>query len=189
MHRSTTINAADAISTYIQAKDSNRPQLMKRAFVADCELTMAVKTDAISFPGSAKGLDDITRVLVTDFGDQYTNTRTFCLSRPNSDHPADFRCDWLVGMSARHGGAVRVGCGHYSWRFASDGRVRQLGIDIEVMSVLPVEASRPIMSWFEALPYPWCSHVQAYQSIPSIDGLRPIEFFLKGTDKDIAVVV
>ena len=78
--------ATDAISTYILAKDSNRPQLMKDAFAGDCELEMAVKTDAISFPSSAKGLEEITRVLVTNFGDQYENVRTFCLSRPNSDY-------------------------------------------------------------------------------------------------------
>ena len=61
MNRSTAINAADAISTYILAKDSNRPQLMKHAFAGDCELEMAVKTDAISFPNSAKGLEQITQ--------------------------------------------------------------------------------------------------------------------------------
>ena len=55
MNQSSAINAADAIGTYILAKDSNRPQLMERAFAGDCELEMAVKTDAISFPNSCKG--------------------------------------------------------------------------------------------------------------------------------------
>ena len=181
MNRSTAITATDAISTYILAKDSNRPQLMKRAFAGDCELEMVVNTDAISFPSSARGLEQITQVLVTDFGDQYENIRTFCLSRPTSDYLPHFRCDWLVGMSAKRGGAIRVGCGHYSWQFGpdDDGRVKKLVIDIEVMSVLPVERSGPIIQWLEALPYPWCSHVQADESIPPIEGLRPIECFLK----------
>jgi hypothetical protein len=121
MNRSTAINATDAISTYISAKDGNRPQLMKHAFAEDCELEMAVRTDAISFPSSAKGLEQITQVLVTNFSDQYENIRTFCLSRPNSDYLPHFLCDWLVGMSARQDGAVRVGCGHYDWYFGSDG--------------------------------------------------------------------
>ena len=68
MNRSTAITATDAISTYILAKDSNRPQLMKRAFAGDCELEMVVNTDAISFPSSARGLEQITQVLVTDGG-------------------------------------------------------------------------------------------------------------------------
>ena len=181
MNRSTAINAADAISTYILAKDSNRPQLMKHAFAGDCELEMAVKTDAISFPNSAKGLEQITQILVTNFGDQYENVRTFCLSRPNSEYLPHFRCDWLVGMSARQGGAVRVGCGHYGWHFGADtdGRVKKLVIDIEVMGVLPAEEAEPIMRWLAALPYPWCSNVKAYESIPAIDALQPIESFLR----------
>jgi hypothetical protein len=88
-----TINAADAVSTYIFAKDRNRPQLMKDAFAVDCELEMVVKTDAISFPSSAKGLVQVTEVLVTSFGDQYENVRTFCLSRPSLEYLPHFRCD------------------------------------------------------------------------------------------------
>jgi hypothetical protein len=180
MNRPTAINATDAISTYILAKDGNRPQLMKEAFAGDCELEMAVKTDAISFPSSAKGLEEVTRVLVTNFGDQYENVHTFCLSRPSSDYLPHFHCDWLVGMSAKQEGAIRVGCGRYNWHFSSgdDRRVRKLAIDIEVMCVLSVETSEPIMRWLAALPYPWCSNIQAYRSIPAIEALRPIKSFL-----------
>jgi hypothetical protein len=191
VNRSTTINAIDAISTYIFAKDSNRPELMKHAFAGDCELEMVVKTDAISFPSSAKGLEQITQVLVTNFGDQYENVRTFCLSRPNSDFLPHFRCDWLVGMSARQGGAVRVGCGHYSWQFGSDddGRVKKLVVDIEVMCVLPVEEAEPITQWLAALPYPWCSDIQSCESIPAIDGRRPIDRFLRRMETNKAANV
>ena len=95
MSRSTAVNAVDAISTYILAKDRNRPQLMKDVFAGDCELEMVVRTDAISFPSSARGLEQVTEVLVTKFGDQYENLRTFCLSRPSSEHLPHFHCDWL----------------------------------------------------------------------------------------------
>jgi hypothetical protein len=191
VNRSMAINATDAISTYILAKDSNRPQLMKHVFAGDCELEMAVKTDAISFPSSAKGLESISRVLITNFADQYENVRTFCLSRPHSDYLPHFRCDWLLGMSARQGGAVRVGCGHYSWYFGSDddGRVKKLVIDIEVMCVIPVEESEPIMQWLAALPYPWCSDILACESIPAMDALRPIERFLRRMEMNKAAIV
>ena len=167
-------------------RDSDRPQLMKQVFAGNYELEMAVKTDAISFPSSAKGLESISQVLVTNFAEQYENVRTLCLSRPDSDYLSHFRCDWLVGMSARQGGAVRVGCGHYSWYFGSDddGRVKKLVIDIEVMCVLPVEESEPIMQWLAALPYPWCSDIQARESIPALDALRPIERFLRRMEMD-----
>lgn len=172
--------ATDAISKYILAKDRNHPQLMKGAFAEDCELEMTVNTDAISFPSSAKGLEEVTRVLVTNFADQYANVRTFCLSRPISDYLPHFHCNWLVGMSAKDGGAIRVGCGQYNWHFSpgDDKRVRKLAIDIEVMCVLPAETSEPIMHWLAALPYPWCSIAQAYESIPNIEALRPIKGFL-----------
>lgn len=186
MTPSTQISAADAISTYILAKDCNRPQSMKDAFARDCELEMVVKTDAISFPSAAGGVDQVTEVLVTNFGNQYENVRTFCLSRPISKHLPHFHCAWLVGMSSREGGAVRVGCGHYNWYFGSedDSRVKKLVIDIEVMCVLPVETSAPIMKWLAALPYPWCSNLQACQSIPPIEALRPINHFLAPTERD-----
>ncbi|WP_439375290.1 hypothetical protein [Bradyrhizobium sp. DASA03120] len=142
---------------------------------------MIVKTDAISFPSSAHGLEQVTQVLVTGFGGQYENVRTFCLSRPGSDHLPHVRCDWLVGMSARQGGAVRVGCGRYDWHFSSrDGRVTKLVIGIDVMCVLPAEDTGPIMRWLAALPYPWCSGVQAGRTAPDIDALRPIARFLGG---------
>ncbi|MBR1132443.1 hypothetical protein [Bradyrhizobium iriomotense] len=179
MSRPAAITAADAISTYILAKDGNRPQLMTRAFADDCELEMIVKTDAISFPSAAKGLDQVTQVLVTGFGEQYENVRTFCLSRPGADHLPHLRCDWLVGMSARQGGAVRVGCGRYDWHFGSgDGRVTKLVIEIEAMYLLPAETSESVMRWLAALPYPWCAGVQASAAVPDIDALQPIAHFL-----------
>jgi hypothetical protein len=92
-------------------------------------------------------------------------------------------------MSARQGGAVRVGCGHYSWYFGSDGRVKKLVIDIEVMCVIPVEESEPIMQWLAALPYPWCSDIQACESIPAMDALRPIERFLRRMEMNKAAIV
>ena len=55
-------------------------------------------------------------------------------------------------------------------------------IDIEVMGVLPAGEAEPIMQWLAALPYPWCSNIQALENIPAIDGLRPIEGFLGGRD-------
>ena len=45
---------SDAVSSYILAKDGNRPFLVRRAVAEDAELETVVKTDAISFPSSAK---------------------------------------------------------------------------------------------------------------------------------------
>jgi hypothetical protein len=191
MSRSMPINSAEAISTYILAKDMNRPALMGQAFTQDCELAMVVKTDAIAFPGAARGLEQVTGVLVRNFGDQYENVRTLCLCYPPSERLPHFRCDWLVGMSARANGAVRVGCGHYDWHFDADagGRVNRLAIEIEVMCVLPGETLEPTMRWLGALPYPWCSNIEALQGVPDIGALSPIRRFLEAVGAKNATAV
>jgi len=176
-----SITAAEAISTYIEAKDRNLPQLMKRAFVQECELQMQLLTDAISFPSSAHGLESVTDVLVRNFGSQYENVRTVCLSRPESNRLPQFQCDWLVGMSNKSDGDVRIGCGEYTWDFdaAGDGRVKRLLIKIEFMCVLPAVYQTPVLQWLSAIPYPWSSYGEARAGLPSIDALMPIAQFLR----------
>jgi hypothetical protein len=174
------LKAADAINTYILAKDGNKPSLMEKAFSRDCELEMSVRTDTISFPSAASGTEEITQVLVTKFGDQYENVRTFCLSAPDLDFVPQFSCGWLVGMSSRQDGAVRVGCGMYDWLFDRvDGRVKKLSIDILAMSILPADKLEEVMHWQAHLPYPWCTRTQALKGLPAIDGLAEIANFLK----------
>jgi len=109
----------DAVSTYILAKDGNRPFLIKQAFAEDAVLEIEVKTDAISFPSSAKGLNAIEDILVRRFGNDYENIYTFCLSRPSAADRLHFACHWLVGMSAKSGGQLRVGCGKLLPRYHS----------------------------------------------------------------------
>jgi hypothetical protein len=169
----------DAVSTYIVAKDGNRPWLMTHAFAEDAELEMIVRTDAISFPNAAKGLTQITEILVSRFAMDNENVYTFCLSRPAPSHRDHFLCDWLVGMSTKRDGAVRVGCGRYDWRFGGDNLVTKLTINIETMSVLPGSEQAPVFRWLSALSYPWCSGTQALEAMPSIDGLAAVKSFLQ----------
>ena len=89
-----------AVSTYILAKDGNRPFLMRRVFAEDAELEIVVNTDAISFPSSAKGVSAIEDILVRRFGLDCENVYTFCLSQPSEANRRHFPCHWLVGNSA-----------------------------------------------------------------------------------------
>ncbi|WP_256657422.1 hypothetical protein [Pseudomonas sp. R3-18-08] len=89
-----------AIETYILAKDGNRPHLLRRAFAADAELVMNVKTDEISFPSMVKGLDGLSATLVSQFAQRYENIYTFCLGTPPGNVVV-FRCGWLVCMSTK----------------------------------------------------------------------------------------
>jgi hypothetical protein len=172
---------ADAIRTYILAKDGNRPFLMRHAFAENIELEMVVKTDAISFPSSAKGLSEIEDVLVRRFCAAYENIYTFCLSQPSEIHWRHFPCHWLVGMSARSDGQIRIGCGRYDWYFGAgaDCLVERLVIAIDAMKIFPASDLAASMNWLGGLPYPWCTPDEAVRGVPAIEGFDEIEAYLK----------
>jgi hypothetical protein len=176
MHGHTSATQAEAIMAYVRAKDENRPYLMEHAFDPQATLAMVVKSDAISFPPVAHGRDAITRILVRDFARTYENVRTVCLSSPPRAFETIFSCSWLVGMSAKDGGAVRVGCGLYHWSFRprSPGLAIRLEIVIELMQLLPAETLPAVTSWLFALPYPWCPVQAAFANAPRLDELDPL---------------
>ena len=171
------MNPSQLIGAYIEAKDHNRPALMDQAFAPDAELEMAVNTGAISFPPRAQGIAAITDILVRRFAESFANVHTFCVAAPPPDDALAFSCRWLVGMCETDGGAVRVGCGRYDWRFepgAAGWRVRRLRITIEQMQRLPADRYAPVMNWLIALPYPWCPAPTLVAAAPAIEGLRPV---------------
>ena len=164
---------SDCIAAYIHGKDQNRPHLLADAFASIAAVEIIVNTPAISFPPSVTGLDAITDVLVRRFALTYENVYTFCLSSPPSDDIHAFSCDWLVAMSEKQSGAVRVGCGRYDWRFELDGRclAKRLVITIDVMQKLNPDRVSAVMDWVSALPYPWCPAGVAVKSAPGIADL------------------
>lgn len=173
------ISPADAVETYILAKDGNRPFLMQRAFAANAELEMVVKTDAISFPSTARGVKAIADVLVHRFGIDYENVYTVCLSRPSDADRRNFSCHWLVGMSAKSDGKVRVGAGRYGWTFGWDGLVEKLVITIDVMNMFPATELAATMNWLSRLPYPWCTPGDVLDGMPKAEGFAAIEAYVK----------
>jgi hypothetical protein len=173
------IAPSDAVATYILAKDGNRPFLMSRAFADNAELEMVVKTDAISFPGAAQGVKAIADILVHRFGIDCENVYTFCLSRPSDTEQHRFACHWLVGMSARSDGQVRVGCGRYDWTFGPGGKVEKLVIVIEAMTTFPATELAATMNWLSGLPYPWCTPGEVVKGMPKTEGFAAIEAYIR----------
>ena len=171
----------DIVSSYFLAKDGNKPHLTHRVFTERARLDMAVKTDVISFPAAVRGRSEITEVLVRRFAREFENVYTFGLSLPTSENRRRFPCPWLVGMSAKQDGAVRVGCGRYEWHFANDesGLVNHLVITIDEMDLLPASTLGEVMSWLSALPYPWCTPAEATAAMPQIDILDPVTDYLR----------
>lgn len=172
----------DAIATYFHAKDGNRPFLMRRAFTEDARLEMVVKTDAIAFPATASGLPELEDVLVRRIATDFENVHSFGLRQPSETDRHDFTCPWLVAMSARSDGALRVGSGRYDWRFSPDPgcRVEKLVITIDVMEVLPAAELGAVMGWITALSYPWCRPDEVMQGMPRLGKLASVERYLKG---------
>lgn len=170
----------DAVTSYFLAKDGNRPHLLRRVFVQEAELEMVVKTDAISFPDSARGLDAMEEALVRRFSDEFENVYTFGLSRPTAADRHHFPCYWLVGASAKRKGSVRIGCGRYDWYFAPDERclAERLFITIEMMQVFSDPEADGLMAWLSGLPYPWCRPEEALAAMPNIEGLLEIRRYL-----------
>jgi hypothetical protein len=174
------LTPSEAIQTYLRAKDHNRPHLMTLVFAENAKLEITVDTGAISFPPVTIGVDEITRVLVRDFGQVYENVYTFCLANPPASNADTFACRWIVGMSEKETVAIRLGCGHYAWSFQIDEPhlVDKLGIAIKTMQTLPSECLRPVMDWLSALPYPWCPPSEAVRRMPSLAAMEAIRKFV-----------
>jgi hypothetical protein len=163
------------LRTYFHAKDENRPHLMGKAFAESATLETIVKTAAISFPPVCRGLASITDVLVRKFAQSYENVYSFYLERPQLPSNS-FSCDWLVGMSEKESGRVRVGCGRYDWQFQPEEPhlADRLVITIEAMQVLPLGLFAPVFRWLTELPYPWCSVQTLLATAPAISDLDPV---------------
>jgi len=170
------VTADAVVEAYVRGKDDNRADVAARAFAADARLTVRNATTAVAFPAVTEGRDAIVDVLVTQFGKRYANVRTFCLARPAPD-ATTFSCDWLVGMTGRDDGSVRVGCGSYDWTLvaAPEGGAGELVIAIDAMEVLPPALAPAILRWtMRSLTYPWSSAAEVTDTAPAIEQLAPV---------------
>ena len=161
----------EAISSYVRAKDNNKPHLMSGVFEESANLTMEVKTDKIAFPSETNGLSSITRVLIKDFNQKYNNIYTFCMTNTAfSDREKTF-CKWVVVMTENE--SIRIGFGDYKWIFNND-LVSQLTITIEKMIVLEKNHGKEIFSWTDKQSYPWCDSSDFLKEAPaSVSFLKP----------------
>jgi hypothetical protein len=165
---------------YFHAKDENRPHLLEDVFASNAELVIDNQSANIEFPAFAQGRSAIAGVLVQSFALSYENVYSFYLARPGLGM-REFTCPWLVGMSERSSGHVRVGCGAYEWAFESHPphMASRLVVTIEAMHVLPRTESEGVFTWLRALNYPWSTPEAALQGIPANELLSPIAQFLR----------
>jgi hypothetical protein len=147
------------LEAYVYAKDRCCPELIHDIFEPNALLAISVAGDAITFPPLVVGADGIAQTLVTDFGRQYTQCRTYYLA----DVPANTgsRIDhlpWLVIMRDKAQASLRIGRGSYRWLFSPHGkgwRISEMHIRIDRMDVLPDPAGGLLATLQSFLPYPW----------------------------------
>ena len=141
--------AQDLITGYVCAKDHNRPYAMSKVFAPDARLEMIVHTGTISFPALTEGSDAIADVLARRFAQSYENVHTFCVATPPEGDMRHYGCRWLVVMSEKESGALRVGCGRYDWTFRPGAAVLvgKLTITIDQMHTLPAHRLGALMDW------------------------------------------
>ncbi|OZI62882.1 hypothetical protein [Bordetella genomosp. 11] len=163
---------------YFHAKDENRPWYMADTFAPDARLEMVLKTAAIAFPSEVTGEPAIADTLVRAFGQTYDNVYTFYFDRPAQGAVlAEFSCDWMVAMTEKATGKVRVGHGRYDWRFqAEPHRVRHLTITIESMETLAADTMPAVFAWITSLPYPWLDRasLRGMPALPGLESLRTL---------------
>jgi hypothetical protein len=152
----------ELIERYVLAKDQNKPYQMARVFTPDVKLSMDVLTQDITFPPIANGLTNVTDVVCSNLNRHFENIYTFCFTDPPVSPGESFSCGWMVVMSEKTGGVVRVGGGRYDWCFNPERtRVNALTITVSDMSYLPATTLPSVMEWVENLSYPWVSRETA----------------------------
>src|SRR6187431_3053246 len=154
----TFFTPAALLRGYFHAKDENRPHLLEDVFAPNAELVIHNQSTTIAFPAFTQGRSAIAEVLVRSFALSNENVYSFYLDSPLPG-VREFTCPWLVGMSERSSGHVRVGCGTYEWVFEPHAphMASRLVVTIEAMQVLPLTESEGVFAWLQALNYPWSS--------------------------------
>jgi hypothetical protein len=165
----------ELIETYVRAKDQTRPYEMARVFTPDVNLTMNVLTREIEFPPQAQGLQSVAKILCSDLNRRFENILTFCLSEPPGDTADSYKCEWIVVMSEKEGGQVRVGGGIYEWNLdPSHSLISSFVITVKGMGTLSIDHLPQITEWVRQLDYPWTTRPRIEASGSTIEGLIEI---------------
>ncbi|MDD1794452.1 hypothetical protein L4D06_16025 [Enterovibrio makurazakiensis] len=169
------------ISRYITAKDNNKPHLLPHVFDHSATLAMAVNTDGISFPSNVSGVSAISDVLVTQFNQHYENIYTFCLSDSIEREGSSLSCKWLVAMTEKDGGQLKIGYGKYGWDFDPNNGtlVDKLTITIEHMVVIAFQCTSHLFNELSEIPYPWCVSNIVRMKVPSSPLFDDVRAFLE----------
>ncbi|RDK01862.1 hypothetical protein [Paraburkholderia lacunae] len=179
-----------ALETYIDAKDNTRAERITEAFALDAVLTISLATSNIAFPARTVGTDAIAKTLVSDFGAQYAQCRTYyvCDSLTINDRTID-ALPWLVVMREPATGALRVGHGVYRWTFDEAASVTGFHIHIARMDVVPDADGALLATLQKGLSYPWLAPADLHEHLTSLARSTPALTFVEAFSRPAMVVV
>ena len=164
---------------YIDAKDNTRPERVAKVFAPDAVLTLSLATANITFPSRTVGAEAIAKTLVSDFGLQYAQCRTYYVC--DTLHAANGQIDalpWLVLMREPATGALRVGHGVYRWTFDGVARVTGFHIHIARMDVVPDADAKLLAQLQDALDYPWLAPAALREYFETLARKTPAPAFI-----------
>ena len=166
------------LTKYLEAKDQQRPFLFGEVFTSEAmfQSRFAFETD-FNDERPVHGLDAIAGVFQR-MGSRVENI--FTVYTPSSVRwdAGALSIDWLVGMSERESGKLRLAWGDYAWRFNPAGtRATELVVLMRQMIELPASAGSSINHWLAELPAPWCEAEQILESMPSFAGSEDLRAF------------
>lgn len=169
-----------ALETYVDAKDNTRANRIAEAFAPDAVLTISLATSNIAFPARTVGTDAIAKTLVTDFGAQYVQCRTYyvCDSLAVDAGTID-ALPWLVVMRERATGTLRIGHGVYRWSFDATPAVTAFHIHIARMDVVPDADGKLLEALQDGLSYPWLAPGDLHARFASLARSTPALAFVE----------
>ncbi|SOE63541.1 hypothetical protein SAMN05446635_2354 [Burkholderia sp. OK233] len=169
-----------ALETYIDAKDNTHANRIAEAFAPDAVLTISLATSNIAFPARTVGANAIAKTLVTDFGAQYAQCRTYyvCDSLAVENDTIE-ALPWLVVMRERATGALRVGHGVYRWSFDGTPAVTAFHIHIARMDVVPDADGTLLEALQDGLSYPWLVPADLHAHFTSLARSTPALAFVE----------
>ena len=179
MHSSVAL-----LEAYFDAKDRNRPGLIRDIYATDAQVTFSIATDAISFPARLAGSEEIARVLVSEFAERFEHCRSYyvCDAVQERDHGID-HLPWRVVMKEVGSPRLRVGAGHYRWVFGRTDacclQVRQMHIHIDRMETVDDPDDRLRTALQSRLPYPWLTPVEWGRHLRLLQAIDPAFGFLR----------
>jgi len=172
-----------ALETYVDAKDNTRPERMVEVFAPDAVLTFSLATSNIAFPARTVGTAAIAKTLVSDFGAQYAQCRTYyvCDALPVANDGID-ALPWLVLMREPCAQTLRVGHGVYRWTFdlaaSHELRVTHFHIHIARMDVVPDPDGALLAALQDGLSYPWLAPAALRECFEAVARTTPALAFV-----------